>query len=121
MTQTLMCETNLYQKAVSLAGSLMAEVARCPAARGKEILAIHGKNDQNVPPKGGKGTHGVTNIAFRSEADSQEKFQNSGGTYDILWVDSDHSLEHMAAAIQKSEGISLAEKEARFFGLSQRR
>ena len=121
MTQTLMCETNLYRKAVSLAGSDMAEVDRCPAARGKEILAIHGKDDQNVPPGGGRGTQGVTNIAYRSEADSQAKFRDSGGTYDILWVDSDHSLEHMAAAVQKSEGISLAEKEARFFGLSQQR
>ncbi len=121
MTQTLMCETNLYQKAVSLAGSLMAEVSRCPAARGKEILAIHGKYDQNIPPEGGRGTQGVTNISYRSEAASQAKFQDSGGTYDLLWVASDHSLEHMAAAVQKTEGISLAEKEARFFGLSQQR
>jgi poly(3-hydroxybutyrate) depolymerase len=119
MTQTLMCETDLYRKAISLAGSLMAEVDRCPAAQGKEILAIHGKNDLNVPPEGGKGTKGVTNISYRSEADSQAAFRNSGGTYNILWVDSDHSLEHLAAAIQKSEGVSLAEKEARFFGLSQ--
>jgi polyhydroxybutyrate depolymerase len=121
MTETLMCETNLYQKAVSLAGSLMAEVDRCPAARDKVILAIHGKNDQNVPPGGGRGTKGVTNISYRSEADSQAMIRDSGGTYDILWVESDHSLEHMAAAVQKSEGISLAEKEARFFGLSQKR
>jgi poly(3-hydroxybutyrate) depolymerase len=121
MTQTLMCEINLYQKAVSLAGSLMAEVDRCPAARSKKILAIHGKNDQNIPPGGGRGRKGVTNLSYRSEADSQAKFRDSGGTYDILWVDSDHSLEHMAAAVQKSEGISLAEKEARFFGLSQQR
>jgi polyhydroxybutyrate depolymerase len=121
MTQTLMCETNLYQKAVSLAGSLMAEVDRCPAARGKEILAIHGKKDQNIPPGGGRGTKGVTNIFYCSEVDSQAKFQKTGGMYDILWVDSDHSLEHMAAAIQKREGVSLAEKEARFLGLSQQR
>jgi polyhydroxybutyrate depolymerase len=121
MTQTLLCETNLYQKAVSLAGSLMAEVERCPAARSKEILAIHGKNDQNIPPGGGRGTKGVTNIAYHSEVESQAKFRDAGGTYHILWVASDHSLEHMAAAIQKSEGISLAEKEARFFGLAQQR
>jgi polyhydroxybutyrate depolymerase len=121
MTQTLMCETNLYQKAVSLAGSLMAEVDRCPAAQGKEILAIHGKYDQNVPPGGGRGTKGVTNISYRSEAESQAEFRESGGAYDIVWVDSDHSLEHLAAAIQKSEGISLAEKEAHYFGLSQQR
>jgi polyhydroxybutyrate depolymerase len=121
MTQTLMCETNLYQKAVSLAGSLMAEVDRCPAASSKTILAIHGKNDQNIPPGGGRGTKGVTNISYSSEVDSRAKFQNSGGAYDMLWVDSDHSLEHMAAAIKKKEGVSLAEKEARFFGLSQHR
>ena len=121
MTQTLMCETNLYRKAVSLAGSDMAEVDRCPDARGKEILAIHGRYDRNVPPAGGRGTQGVTNIAYRSEAGSQAKFRNSGGAYDILWVDSDHLLEHIAAAVKRSTGISLAEKEARFFGLSQQR
>lgn len=119
MTQTLMCETNLYQKAVSLAGSLMADVAGCPDARGKTILAVHGKSDQNVPPEGGRGTEGVTNISYRSEADSQARFEDAGGTYDILLVASDHSLEHIAAAIRKSEGISLAEKEARFFGLAR--
>jgi hypothetical protein len=115
------CETNLFQKAVSLAGSLMAEVGHCPAARSKEILAIHGKNDQNIKPGGGKGTKGVTHIFYHSEADSQAKFRKSGGIYHILWVNSDHKLAHMAAAIQKREGISLAEKEARFFGLAQQR
>ena len=121
MTQTLMCETDLYQKAISLAGSLMAEVDRCPAARGKEILAIHGKNDRNVPPEGGQGTQGVTTISYRSEVDSQAKFQNSGGTYEIMFLDSDHSLEHMVAAIKTKEGRSLAEKVAHFFDLSQHR
>lgn len=121
MTQTLMCETDLYQKAISLAGALMAETDRCAAAPGKSVLAIHGRNDQNVPPAGGKGTQGVTDIAYRSEADSQAKYRDSGGAYDILWIDSDHALEHMAAAIQKSEGVGLAEMEARFFGLTQAR
>jgi polyhydroxybutyrate depolymerase len=121
MTQTLICATGLYQKAVSLAGSLMAEVDLCPAARSKEILAIHGKYDQNIPPGGGRGAKSITHIPYHSEVDSQVKFRSSGGSYHILWIDSDHSLAHMAAAIQDSEGISLAEKEARFFGLSQQR
>ncbi|HMK42673.1 MAG TPA: prolyl oligopeptidase family serine peptidase [Dissulfurispiraceae bacterium] len=119
MTQTLMCQTNLYQKAVSLAGSLMVDIDYCPAARGRAILAIHGTHDQNIPKDGGKGSRGVTIIFYRSETDSQARFRSAGGMYDILWVDSDHSLEHMASALRKSEGISLAEKEARFFGISQ--
>ena len=119
MTETLVCETGLYQSAISLAGSLMAEVDSCPAARGKTILAIHGMEDANVPPGGGKGSKGVTNIAYKSEARSQSMFESSGGKYVIEWLQgTDHSLEHIAATIQKTEGISLAEKAARFFGLA---
>ena len=119
MTQTLMCETGLYRSAISLAGSLMAEVDSCPAARGRTILAIHGMNDANVPPGGGKGSKGVTHIDYKSEANSKSMFERSGGTYLIDWLpDTDHNLEHIGAAIQKAEGISLAEKAARFFGLA---
>ena len=119
MTQTLICETGLYRSAISLAGSLMAEVDSCPAARGKTILAIHGMDDANVPPGGGKGSKGVTNIDYISEANSKAKFERSGGTYIIDWLpDTDHNLEHIGAAIQKTEGISLAEKAARFFRLA---
>jgi len=119
MTERLMCETGLYQSAISLAGSLMEEMDFCPAARGKTILAIHGMEDANVPPDGGKGSKGVTNIAYKSEANSQSMFEHSGGKYMIVWLQgTDHSLEHIAATIQKTEGISLAEKTARFFGLA---
>jgi poly(3-hydroxybutyrate) depolymerase len=119
MTQTLMCETDLYDAAVSLAGALMAEAAVCPNARGKTILAIHGADDANVPPGGGKGTKGVTNIDYRSEVDSKALFERAGGKYFIQWLPgTDHGLEHIGAALQRTEGISLAEKAARFFGLA---
>jgi poly(3-hydroxybutyrate) depolymerase len=119
MTQTLMCETDLYDAAVSLSGALMAEVDMCPNARGKTILAIHGAEDANVPPGGGKGTKGVTNIDYRSEENSKAMFERSGGEYTIqLLPGTDHKLEHIEATIQKTEGISLAEKVARFFGLA---
>ncbi len=120
MTQTIMCETNLYHSAISFAGGMMAEAPVCPAARGKTILAIHGAEDANVPPAGGKGAKGVTNIDYKSEATSKAMFESSGGKYIIQWLQgTDHSLEHISATIQKTEGISLAEKAARFFGLAQ--
>ena len=120
MTQTLMCETNVYSKAISLAGSLMADVVMCPNARGKILLAIHGADDRNVPPSGGRGSKGVTNIEYKSEASSRAMFESSGGKYSIQWLPgTDHSLEHIGATIQEREGISLAEKAARFFGLAQ--
>jgi poly(3-hydroxybutyrate) depolymerase len=122
MTETLTCETGLYQSAISLAGSLMAEVDSCAGARGKTILAIHGMDDANVPPGGGNGTRGVTNIAFKSEAGSRSMFESSGGKYIIeMLPGTDHSLEHIGATVQKTEGISLAEKAARFFGLAPER
>jgi poly(3-hydroxybutyrate) depolymerase len=120
MTQTIMCETGLYQSAISLAGSLMAEVDACADAHGKTLLTIHGMMDANVPPAGGKGSKGVTTIDYKSEAYSKSMFESAGGSYTIqLLPDTDHSLEHISAAIQKAEGISLAEKAARFFGLAQ--
>jgi poly(3-hydroxybutyrate) depolymerase len=120
MTETLMCETGLYQSAIALAGSLMAEVNSCAGARGKTLLAIHGMDDANVPPGGGNGTRGVTNIAFKSESASKAKFESSGGNYIIQMLPgTDHNLEHIGATIRKTEGISLAEKAARFFGLAR--
>jgi poly(3-hydroxybutyrate) depolymerase len=119
MTQTLMCETDLYHSAISLAGSLMAETAACPNARGKTLLAIHGAEDVNVPPGGGKGSKGVTTIDFKSEQGSKAIFERSGANYVIQMLPgTDHNLEHIGATIQKTEGISLAEKTARFFGLA---
>ena len=119
MTETLICETGLYQSAIALAGSLMAEVDSCAGARGKTLLAIHGIDDANVPPGGGNGTRGVTSIAFKSEDGSRAMFESSGGKYIIeMLPGTDHNLEHIGATIRKTEGISLAEKAARFFGLA---
>lgn len=121
MTQTLMCVTDLYHSAISLAGSLMAEVAVCPKAQGKTLFAIHGAEDANVPPGGGRGSKGVTSIDYKSEANSRASFERAGGKYIIqILPGTDHNLEHIAAAVQKAGGISLAEKAARFFGLAQR-
>jgi poly(3-hydroxybutyrate) depolymerase len=120
MTQTLMCETDLYHSAISLAGSLMAEVAMCPKAQGKTLFALHGADDANVPPGGGRGSKGVTNIDYKSEAASKARFERAGGQYNIqILPDTDHGLEHIAATVQKIEGISLVEKAARIFGLTQ--
>jgi hypothetical protein len=43
---------------------------------------------------------------------------SSGASYDLLVVKgADHRLEHIEQAIQHSEGRSIAEKAAQFFGL----
>jgi polyhydroxybutyrate depolymerase len=119
MTERLMCETTLYAAGVSISGPLNDPVASCPDARGRRILAIHGQNDANVPIAGGRGTKGISGVAYASEAHSQEIFTRSGATYDLQVVPgADHFLENIDAAVQKSQGRSIQQEAARFFGLA---
>lgn len=118
MTQRLVCETTLYAAAVAISGPLTLETARCPAAKGRRVLAIHGADDQNVPLAGGRGTRGVSGVAFPSEARSRQVFEDSGATYTLQIVaGADHMLNRIQAAIQASEGVTIAQKAAGFFGL----
>jgi polyhydroxybutyrate depolymerase len=119
MTQRLMCETHLYAAAVTFSGPLGADTDRCPAAKGSRILAVHGAEDRNVPVEGGRGSKGLSGVAFGSEEHARKVFTDSGATYTLQIVpDADHALDHIGAAILKSEGVTIAEKSARFFGIS---
>lgn len=118
MTMRLMCETDLYAAAVSVSGPLNLKVQSCPAARGKHILAIHGADDQNVPMAGGQGTQGFSKVAYHSENYTQQTFAASGADVHLQIVEgADHQLENINDKIEHTEGLSLAEKSARFFGL----
>lgn len=118
MTQRVMCETGVYAAAVAISGPLNLRNARCEAARGRKILAIHGADDRNVPVAGGQGSKGLSRAAYNSEASSQQSFQNAGVSYSLQIVPAaDHKLDHIQDALQQAEGMSIAEKAARFFGL----
>jgi polyhydroxybutyrate depolymerase len=118
MTQRLMCETGLYAAAVPISGPLNLTTENCAAARGKKILAIHGEEDENVPIAGGKGTKGISRAVFNSQERTRQIFANAGATYSLQVVKgADHKIEHIDEVIQKTEGMSIAEKAARFFGL----
>lgn len=118
MTLRLICETGIYAAGVALSGPLNLDVAACPAAHGARILAIHGEADENVPVEGGVGRKGLSRVAFASEARSKATFTASGATYDLQIVPgADHQLDHIEAAIERTEGVAIAEKAAQFFGL----
>jgi poly(3-hydroxybutyrate) depolymerase len=118
MTERVMCETGLYAAAVAISGPLMLATASCPAARGKRILAIHGADDRNVPVAGGKGTKGISGAVFNSEAHAQQVFTNSGASYALQIVPgADHRLDDIDRILRQSDGISIPQKAARFFGL----
>jgi poly(3-hydroxybutyrate) depolymerase len=118
MTQRLMCETRLYAAAVAISGPLNLETGNCPAARGKRLLAIHGADDENVPIAGGRGTKGMSEAVYSSEKRTRQIFTGSGASYDLQVVaGADHQLDHIDTAIQQTEGQTIAEKAARFFGL----
>lgn len=119
MMQTLSCTTDLFKKVVTLAGTLMAEVKTCPAARGHTIINYHGADDINLPIAGGFGKKGVTNIDFTSQEKAKERFEAAGGTY-ILKVlpGSDHSIEHMSLAAKRLDGFTIGELVARDLGLA---
>jgi polyhydroxybutyrate depolymerase len=120
MTMRLVCETNLYSAAVSISGPLNLSVQSCPGSRGKHILAIHGEEDQNVPMAGGKGTKGLSRVAYKSENYTQQIFAASGADFHLQTVQgADHYLDNIDARIEQTERISIAEKTARFFGLAK--
>jgi poly(3-hydroxybutyrate) depolymerase len=119
MVQRLMCETNLLQAAIPISGPLNTDVGTCPGARGKDIWAIHGSADRNVPPAGGFGTKGITNVDFNSQDYTKRIFETSGAIYrlDIL-SGIDHSLANIAAAVEKRDQRTLGRDAALFFGLA---
>jgi polyhydroxybutyrate depolymerase len=118
MTQRLVCETNLYAAAVAISGPLNLHTVTCPFARGRRILAIHGADDENVPVAGGQGTKGLARVAYSSEATSRQVFLASGASYTLQVVPgADHMLDHIEDQIAKTEGVTIAEKAARFFGI----
>jgi polyhydroxybutyrate depolymerase len=120
MTQRLLCETNLYPAGVAISGPLNLDIKRCPDAAGKRVLAIHGSDDENVPIAGGQGSKGLSKAVYKSEAASQQVFTQSGATYDLLVVKgADHKLDDIGAAFQKTDGETIAEKAAQFFGLQK--
>ena len=118
MSQRLVCETRLLAAIVALSGPLNLDVATCPAAKGARILAIHGADDQNVPIGGGVGRKGLSGVAFSSEERARRVMTSSGATYTLQIVPgADHPLDHIEAVIVKSEGVTLPEKMAKFFGI----
>ncbi|MDR3450854.1 MAG: prolyl oligopeptidase family serine peptidase [Alphaproteobacteria bacterium] len=122
MTQRLMCDTGLYAAAVAVSGPLNLDTATCPAARGRRILAIHGAEDENVPVAGGEGSKGFSHATFKSEAHSRQVFTNSGAAYTLdLVPGADHAFAHIDAALKQTEGVTIAEKSAGFFGLAAAR
>lgn len=118
MTQRVMCETGVYQAAVPVSGPLEWNVVSCPAARGKRLLAIHGAEDKNVPIAGGRGSKGISNVSFHSEADTQHVYEKSGASYK-LWVipGADHKPQNIAAAIAHS-GLVMQEEVVKFLGIA---
>ena len=114
MMQTMSCLTDVFNEVATLAGTLMAEVRKCPAASKHTIRNYHGALDQNVPIVGGFGSKGVTNINFTSQAKAKVLFENSGGHYILLVLPgADHSIENMSVSSQKQDGLTIGERLAR--------
>lgn len=121
MTLRVLCETGMYAAAVAISGPLNLNTSGCPSARGKRVLAIHGADDVNVPIAGGQG-EGLSRASYNSAERSRQIFANSGVAYNLQIVPgADHKLDHIGAAIQQAEGVSVAEKAAEFFGLAAKR
>jgi poly(3-hydroxybutyrate) depolymerase len=118
MMQTLSCQTDLFGKVATLAGTLMSDAPSCPAARGHTIYNYHGEDDQNVPIAGGFGTKGVTNIDFASQAKAKSRFESAGGHYFLhVFPGADHSIEHLSLSSQREGGLTIGERLARDLGL----
>jgi len=121
MLLRLMCETELFAAALPISGVLEIEARSCPAARGKGILAIRGADDGNVPMDGGTGK-GFSRTNFRSQEYTRQVFVDSGARYSLLVLPgAEHKLETIERALERTEGLGLAEKAVEFFGLRNSR
>jgi polyhydroxybutyrate depolymerase len=69
MAFRLGCEApDVFSKVVPVAGSL--EIDRCVPKKAAALLAIHGDADRNHPIGGGSGDRSITDVSYRSMADS---------------------------------------------------
>ena len=120
MAQRMVCDTHVFAAAVAVSGPLNLPATSCPDARGQRVLAIHGAADKNVPIAGGRGSEGYSDVAYSSEARSEQVMTGSGASYTLDVVPgAPHRLDDIDAAMQRTEGVSLAEKALRFFGLAK--
>lgn len=119
MTQRVMCESDVFASAMVMSGPLMTKSSgSCSNGRGKKILAVHGQDDTNVPIAGGHGS-GAAETAFNSEAQTQQVWSNSGANYQLDVVQgATHKVDEINSGLQRSEGVTISEKAARFFGLA---
>jgi poly(3-hydroxybutyrate) depolymerase len=118
MAQRMICETDVFAAAVAVSGPLNLDVQSCPTARGRRVLAIHGADDANVPIKGGVGSKGLSQVAYRSEDASRRTMEASGAAYTLKIVaNADHMLDHIDAALTQAEGATVAKLAVEFFGL----
>jgi len=82
-------------------------------------LAIHGSDDANVPVAGGRGAAQMSDATYNSEERSRQIIAAGGGAYTLKIVQgADHRLEHIDSIIQQTDGKSIAETSAQFFGLT---
>lgn len=117
--QRTVCERGVFAAIVPISGPLNLENPDCGAASGRRILAIHGEEDKNLPITGGRGTKGVTDIDFQSQAHAKKIMEDSGADYTLLALpNTDHSLKNIMDTIVKTQNMTLGEKAARFFGLA---
>ena len=121
MTQRMVCETPLYASAVAISGPLESGAPSCPAARGKQLMAIHGADDQNVPIVGGRGKKGLARVDFVSQAATRDVWLKSGATYDLhIVAGAEHSVDSINTQLLARESQTLAQKIARFLGLLEK-
>jgi polyhydroxybutyrate depolymerase len=119
MAQRMVCETRVFSAIVAISGPLNIKDAHCPAASGSRILAIHGADDRNVPVAGGVGARGLSREDFNSQENSRRAFTQAGAHYTLQIVPrADHFLNNLDAAILKTEGVTIAQKAAAWFGLA---
>lgn len=119
MIQRVACEAGVFSAIVPVSGPLnYTPDNRCAKAKGMRILSLHGSADENVFITGGYGKKGITDVAFQPQSHSKAVFEAAGADYTLQVLDGvDHGLDHVSQYLQKTEGVSLGQKAAMFFGL----
>lgn len=116
MALAMICRTDVFAAVVAISGPLALPLDRCPAARGKRVLALHGLQDENVPLAGGYGRRSIARVNFPAQSRSKDVFELSGAHYALeVLSDAGHRVSTIDDNIRRTQNIGLPEKIVKFF------
>jgi poly(3-hydroxybutyrate) depolymerase len=115
MSYRFVCEKpGIVAAMVSVSGTFTTN--SCGGLNGLPVLEIHGAKDQNIPVQGGVGENSITNMNYRSVAQTADSMRQAGANFVAKIIpNGGHNVVELSSAIKVSDSMTLADMVAQFF------